>query len=59
MSMNALCYGGTISLSSFVAGSVAETVGIAHTFILLGTVMLIIAGFFSYKLSKFDYDKKI
>lgn len=59
MSMNALCYGGTISLSSLVAGSIAETIGIAHTFILLGCVMLVIACYFSCRLAKFDYDKKI
>ena len=58
MSMNALCYGGTISLSSFVAGSIAETIGIAHTFVLLGVVMLVIACYFSYRLSMFDYTKK-
>lgn len=59
MSMNALCYGGTISLSSLVAGSIAEIIGIAYTFILLGGVMLAIACYFSCRLSKFDYDKKI
>lgn len=59
MSLNALCYGGTISLSSFVSGSIAETIGISHTFVLLGSVMLVIGCFFSYKLSKFDYMHKI
>lgn len=59
MSMNALCYGGTISLSSFIAGSIAETIGIAHTFVLLGGVMFGFACYFSYRLSKFDYTKKI
>lgn len=59
MSVNALCYGGTISLSSFVAGSVAEMIGISKTFIFLGVLMLIISCYFSYRLSKFDYNKQI
>lgn len=59
MSVNALCYMGTISLSSYVAGAIAEKFGIAHTFVILGSAMLILGCIFSYRLSKFDYNVKI
>ena len=59
MSVNALCYMGTISLSSYVSGLIAEYLGVAHTFAILGGVMLVLGCCFSYRLSKFDYNTKI
>ncbi|MCR5504366.1 MAG: MFS transporter [Elusimicrobiaceae bacterium] len=59
MSINGLCFAGTNAISSFFAGSLAGAVGVAHTFIILGSVMLIIACVISYKLSKYDYHKKV
>lgn len=59
MSVNALCFMGTISLSSYVSGLIAEYLGVAHTFAILGSVMLVLGCYFSYRLSKFDYNTKI
>ena len=59
MSINGLCFAGTNAISSFFAGSLAGVVGVAHTFIILGSMMLIIACVISYKLSKYDYHKKV
>ncbi len=59
MSINSLCYAGTNSFSSFFAGSLAGAVGVANTFLILGTLMLIIACIISYRLSKYDYHVKV
>ena len=59
ISLNALCFLGTFSLSSFFTGSVAQKIGISNTFIFLGVMVFIISCLFSYKMSKFDYTKKI
>jgi MFS family permease len=59
MSINSLCYAGTNSFSSFFAGSLAGAVGVANTFLILGTLMLVIACIISYRLSKYDYHIKI
>ena len=59
MSINSLCYAGTNSFSSFLAGVLADAVGVAHTFAILGGIMLIIACIISYKLSKYDYHVKV
>ena len=58
MSLNAICYMGTTSISSLVVGSVAQIIGIAHTFIVLGIAMLIFSFYFGYKLSKLVYTPK-
>lgn len=57
MSINTLCYMGTISLSSYLCGILAHNFGIKYTFIILGIIMLIIGSFLSYKMSKFNYVK--
>ena len=59
ISLNALCFLGTYSLSCFFTGSVAQKIGISNTFVFLGVTVFIISCFFSYKMSKFDYTKKI
>ncbi len=57
MSINTLCYMGTISLSSYFCGILTHYFGIKDTFIILGIIMLIIGSFLSYNLSKFSYGK--
>ena len=59
MSINSLCYAGTNAFSSFFAGSLAGAVGVSRTFAILGALMLFIACVISYKLSKYDYHKKV
>lgn len=59
ISLNALCFLGTYSLSSFFTGSVAQKTGISNTFIFLGVTVFIVSCLFSYRMSKFDYTKKI
>ena len=59
MSINGLCFAGTNAISSFFAGSLAGAVGIKGTFVILGSLMLLIACVISYKLSKYDYHKKV
>ena len=59
MSINGLCFAGTNAISSFFAGSLANTFGISQTFIILGATMLILACLISFKLSKYDYHKKV
>ena len=59
ISLNALCFLGTFSLSSFFTGSVAQKIGISNTFVFLGVTVFIISCLFSYKMSKYDYTKKI
>lgn len=57
MSINTLCFMGTISVSSYLCGVLANHFGIAHTFIILGTTMFIIGSTLSFILSKFNYNK--
>lgn len=59
ISLNALCFLGTYSLSCFFTGAVAQKIGISNTFIVLGIAVFVVSCFFSYKISKFDYTKKI
>jgi len=49
MSFHAICYMGTTSISNFVAGTIAEHIGIAHTMLLFGSVLITVALFFLYK----------
>lgn len=58
MSINTLCYMGTISVSSYLCGALAHCCGIKNTFIILGATMLIIGSVLSSLLSKYDYCKK-
>lgn len=59
MSLNAICYMGTTSISSFVAGFIAHLIGIAHTLILFGVVMLCFGTFFAYRFSKLTFKSKL
>lgn len=58
MSINALCFMGTSSVSSFIAGSVAEVFGIAQTFLILGSILILTALWFGVKLSHSDFSEK-
>ncbi len=58
MSLNGICFMGTTSISSLIAGSIAEKIGIANTFILFGTMLLVACIIFGYKLSKLQYVQK-
>ena len=58
MSLNAICFMGTTSISSLIAGSIAEKIGIANTFVLFGTILLTACLFFGYRLSKLQYVQK-
>lgn len=55
MSINSLCFMGTISISSYLCGVLAHHFGIQHTFIILGTIMLVSGSILSFILSKFNY----
>ena len=55
MSLNALAFWGTTSISSLFAGSIANLFGISNAFIILGLIMIIIGLTLSYKLSKLDF----
>ena len=46
MSINALCFMGTSSVSSLIAGSIAEFFGIAQTFLILGSILFLMALYF-------------
>ena len=59
MSLNAICYMGTTSISSFVAGFVAHLIGIAHTFVLFGVIMLLVGIGFGYRFSKLSFKSKL
>lgn len=59
MSLNAICYVGTTSISSFVAGSIAEFIGISNTFILLGAAMLFFGVLFGWRFSKLNFESKL
>lgn len=56
MSINTLCYMGTISVSSYLCGALTHCFGIENTFIILGVVMLIIGSIISFLISKFNYN---
>jgi len=58
MSLNAICFMGTTSISSLIAGSIAEKIGIANTFVLFGIILLTACLFFGYRLSKLQYVQK-
>lgn len=49
MSIHAICYMGTTSISNFVAGTIAEHIGISSTMILFGFILFITSIFFLYK----------
>ncbi len=55
LSIHALCFMGTSSVSSFLAGSIAEFFGIAQTFIILGCLLILIAAYFGVKLYKLNF----
>lgn len=57
MSINALCFMGTSSVSSFIAGSIAEFFGIAQTFLILGTILFIMAVYFGFKLHRLNFSE--
>ncbi len=59
MSLNAICYMGTTSVSSFVAGFIADLIGISYTFVLFGVVMLIFGIAFGYKFSTLNFSSKL
>ena len=58
MSLNGICFMGTTSISSLIAGSIAQKIGIANTFILFGTILLITCVIIGYKLSRLQYVQK-
>ncbi|MBR1680262.1 MFS transporter, partial [bacterium] len=58
MSLNAICFMGTTSISSLIAGSIAEKIGISNTFVLMGLVLITSCAFFAFKLSKLTYVQK-
>lgn len=57
MSINTLCYMGTISASSYLCGVLTHHFGIKETFIILGITMFIIGSILSYKLAKMNFCK--
>ena len=58
MSLNAICYMGTTSISSFIAGFIANLIGIANTFILFGIVMLLFGIAFGLQILKAELQIK-
>lgn len=56
MSINTLCYMGTISISSYLCGALTHCLGIENTFVILGVIMLIIGSTLSFLISKFNYN---
>jgi len=59
MSLNAICYMGTTSISSFVAGFIADLTGISNTFIIFGVVMLLFGIGFGYRFSTLTFKSKL
>lgn len=59
MSLNAICYMGTTSISSFIAGFIAHLIGIANTLILFGFVMLLFGIGFGYVFSRLNFKSKL
>lgn len=57
MSINALCFMGTTSVSSFIAGSIAEIFGIAQTFIILGCLLFFMTIYFGIRLHKLNFSE--
>ncbi|MBQ9246201.1 MFS transporter [bacterium] len=57
MSIHAICYLGTTSISSFCAGTVAEHIGIKNTLIILGLILLAASLYFLYRFSKLQFNK--
>lgn len=58
MSINALCFMGTTSVSSFIAGSIAEFFGIAQTFIILGCLLFFMTIYFGIRLHRLNFSEK-
>lgn len=58
MSINALCFMGTTSVSSFIAGSIADFFGIAQTFTILGCILFLMAVYFGLKLHSINFSEK-
>lgn len=54
MSINALCFMGTTSVSSFIAGSIADFFGIAQTFTIFGCILFAMALYFGFKLRRLN-----
>ncbi len=59
LGMNALAFLGPSALSSLFAGALSHMSGISHTFIILGTLMLICGSILTYKLLKLPFNRKI
>jgi len=59
MSINAICFMGTTSLSSFVGGFIAHIIGIANTFILLGAMMLFFGILFALIFSRLTFKSQL
>ena len=57
MSINALCFMGTSSVSSLIAGSIAEFFGIAQTFLILGSILFLMALYFGFKLHGLNFSE--
>lgn len=55
MSIYTVCFMGATSLSNFVSGAIAQVIGISHTYILFGIVMLIVSLFFTIKFWKIKF----
>ncbi len=58
MSFHAICYMGTTSISNFVAGTIAEHIGISYTMILFGFILAVVALFFLYKFRNLNFQQK-
>ena len=43
MSLHSICFMGATSISNFAAGTIAQFFGVANTFIIFGSVMLLTA----------------
>ncbi len=56
MSIHAICYMGSVSLSSLVAGFVAEHIGIGSTLILYGVLLLISSFIFLYLFKHISFE---
>lgn len=57
MSINALCFMGTSSVSSLIAGSIAEFFGIAQTFLILGCILFLMVIYFGFKLHGLNFSE--
>ncbi len=55
MSIHAICYMGTTSISNFAAGTLAEHIGISLTMLLFGIILAVTAIFFLYKFKNLKF----